>query len=475
MKNQKVSRKNKNLRYTLWTILGIILLGVIGVIGATYTINQDGVFVDGNKSYARTADIVVCRGTSLADDIIKSFQCDVVCKSTDTIGECTTILNNTLKTGNQKIYIRQGNYTTSSSLIIGSNTTITGDFGYLTHFSKTGNYDIFEITTKNNIDISGSYFDGVASTNGKAMDIQTSSSNINIHNNIFDNWNTQHPVGVGNSEYITLAYNKVGDGSGFGAEGGVTNMKILFNDFIEASNDYAIIFNGNTNDNSIGIIEGNTIPFGTVLAGGGIDVAADNVIIKDNYISNTFKNGILVRDNKALGGNDNITNIIIEGNIIVNVTSGQRGLSFSNTNSNHSAYIQINNNYFDQGMSMNGIQNAKITNNYLVNNGFYTLASNRITFSGNTIKNSDYVINIEPTYPYLNNSLIYDNELINVSSLFYGNRVPLNSYIKEYTYSGAISAQFCGLLNSTTSERTIHNSSTSCTCTGGAWKCWSMT
>lgn len=87
------NKRSKGFYITLWSILALAIFG-IGVYAATYTINSQGVFVDGNRSFARTADVVVCRGTSLLDDVVKQFQCDVVCLSTDS--DCSQELNNSI-------------------------------------------------------------------------------------------------------------------------------------------------------------------------------------------------------------------------------------------------------------------------------------------------------------------------------------------------------------------------------------------
>lgn len=80
-KQNKQSLKT-NHRNLILLIVGIIMFAGFAM-ASTYVINSNGISVDGNKSFARTADVVVCRGTSALDDIVKSFQCDVVCKSTD--------------------------------------------------------------------------------------------------------------------------------------------------------------------------------------------------------------------------------------------------------------------------------------------------------------------------------------------------------------------------------------------------------
>ena len=137
---------NKTIRYTSYTILGLILLTVISVIATTtitnnqanylvsdnITVNNTGVFYGGAKSFTKTADVVVCRGENPADDLKKSFECDVVCKSTDS--NCHDEINNYTSIGNLNIYIDKGNYPVGDHIYYNSNTTIIGAGRGLTVF-----------------------------------------------------------------------------------------------------------------------------------------------------------------------------------------------------------------------------------------------------------------------------------------------------------------------------------------------------
>ena len=82
----KNSRKLRH--YVIPVVICLILFSVYVI--ATTTISNNKVestyfnTTDSNYKISRTANVVVCRGTSVLDDIYKSITCDVVCKSTDT-------------------------------------------------------------------------------------------------------------------------------------------------------------------------------------------------------------------------------------------------------------------------------------------------------------------------------------------------------------------------------------------------------
>ncbi len=124
---QKRSYKN----YILPIVLSILILGAVSVFATNYinentvtspsgnfssiqsnntVINESGMFYSGSKTSVRTADVVVCRGTSLLDDLYKSFTCDVVCKSTDS--DCQPYLQSTLgdNCNNKVVNWAPGNY-----------------------------------------------------------------------------------------------------------------------------------------------------------------------------------------------------------------------------------------------------------------------------------------------------------------------------------------------------------------------------
>ena len=156
MKNQKVNKTNKRKSYLLWTLFIILGISIFGVWGATNYIDQSGlrtttvnatnlnindgkgnasilnisgIYINNNKAFSRTADVVVCRGTSVIDDLIKSFTCDVVCKSDD--DDCKEELQLGLNQSDKTIRV-SGNYhinaTSGASILITSiNTIIDGN------------------------------------------------------------------------------------------------------------------------------------------------------------------------------------------------------------------------------------------------------------------------------------------------------------------------------------------------------------
>jgi hypothetical protein len=147
-----VHKFNKNLRYFLWTLFGIIFI-IVSVYATSIitnfqgsfsnsTINDTGMFINGNKAFSRTADVVVCKGTSPTDDLIKAFECDVVCKSTDS--DCGDDIN--LIRTNGTIFIKNGFYNINTAIIPLSNEYFLFENGVT--FNKTGSNQIFRHTTE---------------------------------------------------------------------------------------------------------------------------------------------------------------------------------------------------------------------------------------------------------------------------------------------------------------------------------------
>lgn len=97
----KKSNNNKKTAHIIWIVFGVLFLSVVGYTTTTINnnqatvsntlINDSGVYYSGTKAFSRTADVVVCRGTSALDDLYKSFTCDYVCPSTSP--SCDILIN----------------------------------------------------------------------------------------------------------------------------------------------------------------------------------------------------------------------------------------------------------------------------------------------------------------------------------------------------------------------------------------------
>jgi len=138
MLNNKMKKNNNWKRNILFLIIATILLGSF-VIATTYItddsgtfssskINDSGVFYSNQKAFSRTADVVVCRGTSVLDDLYKQFTCDVVCKSTDS--DCLDDLNvaKTYVSLGGRIYLMHGSYNISDTFSLdGEGVYLEGD------------------------------------------------------------------------------------------------------------------------------------------------------------------------------------------------------------------------------------------------------------------------------------------------------------------------------------------------------------
>ena len=308
--------------------------------------------------------------------------------------------------------------------------TIQSDYAEL---RRTANID--SMFNLNNISgslvVEGVYFNGngatLAATN---RGIGGSGSNIVIQDNIFDGFNARHPVGISSSTNIKLIQNSIGDSAGFGSEGGVNGLIISDNNFFEATNDYAIMAAGNTQGNNNVLIENNLVPFGSSGAGGGIDVVAQNAIIRGNYVNNPYQHSIYVHTNVALGGSMDVKNIVISNNILNNTQSvGGKSILVQNNNTVSTANLVISNNYLDKGITLNSIKKAVVEGNIL-NDYIYTLKDSDVDIYNNKFYGT-YAINIEPSVTFLDDARIIDNRFNTTTGTFAGNRFPTNSVIKN--------------------------------------------
>lgn len=125
--HNKISNVKVSKHFFIFLIVGVLLMGIM-VMAISYT--DTGVRdSNGTLISSRTVDVVVCRGTSLADDIVKSFQCDVVCKSTD--DDCGDDINRAITTSKQGgvVQLYGTNFTITSTIQMKYGITLKGQRG----------------------------------------------------------------------------------------------------------------------------------------------------------------------------------------------------------------------------------------------------------------------------------------------------------------------------------------------------------
>lgn len=512
-KANKFIRSNKSLIL----LVSIILIGVIGVMASTYVINSNGISVDGNKSFARTADVVVCRGNSALDDIIKSFQCDVVCLSTSST--CSALINqsiNTLSlTGGGYIYLSEGVYPITNYISPASNIKLIGS-GSSTILNLASSDEIFRYTgavgtNVSNFEIAFMKFNRTSASSSVGIDFPNPVvSNIYIHDIDFGNINRDcFRININN---LIESYS-----NNIHIENIVCNASFVIgraeNLWIEDS-----IFLGQSADRNtlgdIGFSENNA--------------SVKNIYIKDNYfqnlqinnpciytnqnasikfIGNTFKcNGTsisITSDNTAI-----TSNIDIVGNTFLLVPSGAVGAITSDKRSNLSIVNIADNNFIGDGSD-----NAKrgilldmpfsITNNYFLatsNMGIGIQTDGHGIIEGNTLVDCDnansgnrwiYLENQEDSTVKNNNFYAYKGWANAVIRIINGNRTTIEgnkyfgitanpyqlsnnaintTYIDSYDYGAGISSLECSTSQqSPFYEKIIHNSTNLALCTGGNW------
>lgn len=194
MKTKEQPKRNyKN--YIIPIVLTILILGILGVYAGTtisnnptsylvsdnVTLNNTGLYYKTSSDQVKltkTADIVICRGTSLLDDLIKGFTCDVVCKSTD--NDCGNDYNSVAVSG--KVYFfKYGYYPIVTPLNIMNNSIY--DFSNSILSSNASSNDILYVYNVSNVELKNfnAILNITASSNQvNGVDIQNS-SNIKVH------------------------------------------------------------------------------------------------------------------------------------------------------------------------------------------------------------------------------------------------------------------------------------------------------
>lgn len=493
---------NRNL---ILTITGILILSVISVIATTtitnnyvstptgnfsssinsnnITINNTGMYYNSNKVSVRTADVVVCRGTSVLDDFLKSFSCDVVCRSTD--NDCGDDINTYTLIGNYNIYLSKGLYPLSDSINLSSNISLIGSGIGLTILRLNDAIDRDVITNKNK---------------GLEIDKNILIKNIEIDGNGLQQTSTiSRGIYFRNVDNVFIENNKISNTRGFNigyaslTSNFATTNSLIFNNILNRnlnglplsdiiaveckeciiSNNIIKNINGagitTANMKSI-IIESNTLnitDYSFNLEGPSIQT---DIKIKNNIVyNNGTGGGILISSGKqtknieVLNNNINLglgfyllsltginTSNIKFNNNIVNKTSSTSELIYLSSNTSD---IQIVGNYFDINPSFNlhlirsyNVTNLKINDNYVSNSGasFYFPGGNinKVSIIGNIIYNPQYSLlygdNIK-SYLTISENTIYNGGISN-----------------DATWGNAITCSMC--LNSIISNNNLINS-----------------
>lgn len=487
----------------------------------SYTVNNSGQFYSGQKTCVRTAYVVVCRGTSLPDDLYKYFTCDFVCASTD--NDCSNEIEKAINnTGD--IYISSGVYPIRTYIVPHNNSKVLGS-GMTTILNLTGTDEIFRSSGGlYNFELGNLKMIQSGISNSVGFEIAESpSSNIYIHDIDFGNLNydclriTTYSSTLFRHSNINLErLNAHGCGMIFGKLDG---LKLLDSYFNGTSSNRNVLLDVGFTENNANItnvlIQGNTF-FNTNISnpiiGSSLDALGINVL--NNYFYNNGssinvgRSSFDVKADWNINGNSFNTypNLLAYPIIQFTVRSQRSTININDNNFNsqqNSDYIGISsysptlisNNYFDTigDACVIGKGNLKITNNYFSNcasyqtaNGVISLYSDPDYDARNVI--SDNYFDPASTTGYFRlirlsgatNTSIYANSynnIINNTNNYYFDAgiggVEYNStYIDDYIYS-FIPNSLCGI-NALGYGKTLHNSTTSCTCTGGAWKCWVM-
>ena len=580
-------KTNKNIRYLIWTIVGVLVLIGLGyattivsnspsgyLTSDNITINNTGIFYSGSKAFTKTADVVVCRGTSLADDIIKSFQCDVVCKSTDT--NCADEIQSSFD--NQGvIFIRTGTYpinlTTKcysskcGALFLDKGSTFVYGYGAKLVLGGTKNSGLYNnvgiiVNSSNNliegINMVNTTFSGVANwteigilvidaSDVKIRDVNI--SGINSHeifimtSNAVSSKNSariyvedSYTLGTGVGDVIgggkdiygtgnlsdvyilrntivqpyTGVYDNALDlvsGVGyhfnenvlygsivFGAEtGSTTNSEMRGNIIYPAiGSDYGQLYNGRY-DNNYNIFDSNIIVNGRLNIMGDYNTVTNNKVLETYNSTSTVGNWIRGSNNK-IGDNllistDQAYTLVVQNNSnsIQNneIYGGRRGIYVDGLNSE----IIGNKLYNITGTNSIGIalettsSYAIVSDNHIFINsgnsltvGVASYGSNYLDLDGLTIHNQGTLQDAVQITSSAHNNSGTNTKVLGIkptNAIFRIVGADQNwTYSPDYTYSNIpTGCTALGLF----SDKTIHNSTASCTCIGGAWKCWGMT
>lgn len=402
------------------------------------TINSSGVYSGGSKINEKAYDVVVCKGTSLADDEIKKAQCDVVCLSTD--NNCSNELNNAVDSENISILIK-------------------GTFRTYTSGNLPGNAANWIVNKDNvNIDAYGAVF--ISDVNSSVL-LYINASNVHINGGTFlyDGIVNKSQAGVTNGIYITdsqdVHLNDI-------TVKGFNHFQLIINSIAENTTNIVVEsskFEGNGNNDIIG--GGTTSP---ALAN---NVQPSNIKIINNFISHVanysgYNCGICLtkfKDSELIGNyltnayialsdekcpNNNIK--VNENNINYNNQFKASNYGISSLCTENNSILEINHNVInntDGGIKIYGTENFQIKANTVdlsgINNTCLYVHDSLVgNIENNIFKNckSSSNINIDVTnYTNLKGNRIY----IKNSSNYGDNAIVLkgkhNDLINNYVYT----------------------------------------
>lgn len=519
--------KSKGFYITLWSI-GIILTFLIGVYAVgTYTISPSGVFMDGNRSFVRTVDVAVCRGQNTLDDVVKAFQCDVVCLSSDTASQCGMRLNNSItnlaNAGGGIIELGVGTFPNGIYIVPKSNVRIIGHGdatilqlnGTDEYFSSEGNLYNFELGHVK--------FSQVYSGNGVGFDVsETPTTDLYLHDIDFGNINYDCLRVTTNSNVVTVHRNvvleRIKSNNCTLVIGKANGVKILSSSFNQSSTSRNTLWDIGFSENNATVndvlVQGNTFlnDQRNVPAISSSGNATSFRISNNHFYTNSSAVAFLINCITC-----RLDTIINDNNFYSYLSTSTVGLiDIRLRGADSTVKIDSNNFYGNNIGRYYGIQS--VVPSLITSNNFYGLGDSCIQGRSSLIINGNYFndcqrivagnrwIYLEPstdhtngnvisnnffkntglgyTSPFirlgtgLENSSIYDNTYKNIIVNPYQlDGATINqSYIDDYNYSSSINNIYCANgYTSPTYGKAIHNNTTSCVCIDSTWKCWSMT
>ena len=529
LEEREKKKKKPKKHYFLYLLISIIFLGMFVTAttiitnkdikyGTNTTLNDTGVYYGNSKAFVRTADVVVCRGTSLADDLWKRFSCDVVCASTDS--DCGAKINSTIYTlsqaGGGVIDVGCGFYPIENIYIWGASNVKLLGHGSCSILSLDSSDILLRIpASTNNFEVA--YFKFNTTNTGSRTGITagtTPTNNIYIHDIDFGNIN--YDAFRVTSDIVTNNYH--------------TNLKL---ERLILNNASFVL--GKINN---GFLKSSTFNGASVIRNDLGDIGYSehesdivDFLVQGNYFYNKINTTI------CIASSANVTNLNIDNNYFycngtaidyTLTTPWKLYTSISNNRfflgdyDSSSAilvrnrgvgYVSVNNNYFidlyGRASGLTTYVSSDISNNYFYGLGSMgILAKAKSNIIGNTFKdldkqsNSDRFVYVDSGGSYskvINNNfestsaesgtavrlesakyLTVEGNTFNnftgtsVYSFDHGvSGIEYNtSYVDDYEYTNIVGSVLCGTTYmNVTYGKTIHNATAQCTCIAGAWKC----
>jgi len=297
--------------------------------------NSTGFWVDGGDGYEKVTysdDITVCRGKNTVDDIIKTFTCDYVSKSTDTPTTTRTTINNAMVAcegnGGGEVLMKGGDYVIDTILVIKDNCTLkgVGDATAISWSTHGGSHNI-DYTGSNRVGIENLYIDATNATGTVLSLVSEANEMVTVRDlHIFNVSSRAITINSTRVEVSGCWLEDVNSGIAlYDAAGADISDCHIFDNVIENLNwnsssltEYGegIELNHGTMENVSAIIEMNTI---TGFREEGIDVNTPNAVVNNNIIEmapdeTRASSGITI-------GSTVRSRVTCNGNVIRNVPS----------------------------------------------------------------------------------------------------------------------------------------------------------